>query len=142
MLATSRLITTAAVGFLLLGPVVIAAQSDEGMTAPLEWSHVGLGIGTLVPVTEGSVWSSNCQPATRQAVLEVWRLAQALQPAAKPDYDYLRVRAAVLLRSSTLFVSEGRGLKLVTPTSVIYMNAAPNSSVALAIDRAFKQCSR
>jgi len=121
-----------------------AFASEQASTPPtlLQWSHFGLEVATLVPVTEASIWASNCQPASREAVVEVVRLAQSAQSSARPTYNSLNVRAAVLAESGTLFVSEGLGLKFVTANVVRYLNPTPTSQLALAIYLAFKQCTR
>jgi hypothetical protein len=95
-----------------------------------------------VPVTEASIWASNCHPASREAVLEVVRLVQSAKSSARPTYNSLNVRAAVLADNGTLFVSEGLGLKFVTANVVRYLNPTPTSQLAMAIDLAFKQCTR
>ena len=110
----------------------------------LSWSHVGLGIGTLVPVTEASVWLSNCRPTTRTqaALVRYLALSQPAAAQADPKYSPLHVRAAILSATDTIFVSEGLGMKVVTGTTVRYAAILAGSNLASALEQAFKQCPR
>jgi hypothetical protein len=109
---------------------------------PLESRHVGLGIATLVPVTEASVWKSNCKPA-EQPTLRAIRSQILALPSLTPNdthYSGLHVRAAILSDTETIFVAEGMHLKVVGHLSVQYKQVAPAGGLATLLLQAFRTC--
>ena len=117
------------------------AQTDVE-PAPLESSHVGLGIGTLVPVTEASVWKSSCKP-TEQPTLRAIRskvLALPSIPERTSKYSGLHVRAAILSNTETIFVAEGLQFKIVGPSSVQYKSTSPTTELGAQLAQAFRTC--
>jgi hypothetical protein len=125
---------------LLLGQVQGTPRNE---LASLRTSrHVELGVETLVPVTQASVWLSNCKPTSDTKVSAILAALDqsSLDSIPWAKFSVLHVRAVIYDPPRIVYVDAGLRLKIIESDKVRYVMANKSSTLAGAIREAFDQC--
>ncbi len=135
-------LATAFIALMLTG--IVHASDSEKVGALRLTRHTQLSVETLVPVTEGSVWFSSCQPAPAPVVEQVLVALQGAQRMLKSRgwdaFSPLHVRAVIYDPPRIIYIDAGLTLKLINADRVEYFSVDKASRLATMIRRAFDNC--
>jgi hypothetical protein len=119
------------------------ANSDSA-AVKLASRHVQISSQTLVPVTEATIWSSNCGPAKEPAIVRVLHLVSQshmtlIQPKA---FSAQHIRAVIYDPPRMIYVDAGMTIKIIEHSQTWYLSPSHQGGLEAALKEAFDNCHR
>lgn len=124
----------------LILPLLGVVQAEQ--SSKIYSRHIQLSVATLAPVTEETIWDSNCRPVPSSdltfLVNEIRAKGDSVR--ASGSFEPLHIRVAINDPPRRIYIDASLGVKVIELGGASYYSVMSGSKLEVALRELFDKC--